>query len=65
MPREKEAYRDNLERLCEAFPDKEALTYIEIARFLGKSPTTIRRAFRDIYKQGIGITKATLARKLS
>lgn len=35
MPREKEAYRKNLERLCERFPEKELLNATDDVKFLG------------------------------
>lgn len=35
MPREKEAYRDNLERLMERFPGKEVLSFKEVSQFTG------------------------------
>lgn len=41
--REKECYRDNLERLDRRFPDKECLKQKECAEFLGCSPRTIKR----------------------
>lgn len=34
MPREKELYRDNLERLRELYPDKEVLTMGETCKLL-------------------------------
>lgn len=63
MPREKEAYRDNLERIIEAFPGKEVLLVSEVARWLGKDPRTVKKLFP--FKDGFGITIATLARCLS
>ena len=60
---EKPAYRDNLERLDAAFPDKENLTIADVARWLGKGPRLVKKVY-DIQPH-IGISKATLARKLS
>lgn len=62
MPLEKPSYRDNLERVLEAFPSPhgEMLTVQEVARFLGKDPRTIKRIFPNI--KPFGISKASLAR---
>ena len=62
MPREKEAYRDNLERLCEKFPDKELLNVSEVVKFLGVSRRYVEKAYPF---KGNKISKATLARILS
>lgn len=43
--REKECYRDNLERLDSRFPNKELLSQKECAEFLGCSPRTIKRNY--------------------
>ena len=63
MPREKPAFRDNLDRLDEAFPDRELLSVTEVARYLGKSSQTVAKRFP--FRRGLGISKATLARELS
>lgn len=63
MPREKEAYRDNLERIIEAFPDQEMIKAAELARWLRMDVRTVYKKFP--VKKGVGISKATLARKLS
>ncbi len=63
MPREKEAYRDNLERIKAMYPDKEFLRVSEVMRFLGmkKYNSVLKRfPFKDNY-----ISVATLARELS
>ena len=65
MPLEKPAYRDNLERLNEAFPDRECLKLKEVARFLGRDEKTVKRHLGSLFKKGIGVTKASLARELS
>ena len=62
MPREKEAYRDNLERLCEKFPDKELLNVTDVMSFLGVSRRYVTKAYP--FKDN-KISKATLARELS
>jgi hypothetical protein len=61
-PREKEAYRDNLERLDDQFPDKEFLTRTEVAQFAGINYRTAGKLFPF---KGKYISKATLARCLS
>lgn len=63
MPREKPAYRDNLERIIERFPGKEVLTIKEVSEFTGKNPRTVSKYFP--IKKGLGISIATLARELS
>ena len=35
MPREKESYRDNLERLMDRFPGKEILSLTEVSQYTG------------------------------
>ncbi len=64
MPREKDLYRDNLERLDKAFPDREVLSYIDISRYTGMSKSTVQRRFRRLRKLG-GISKCTVARELA
>ena len=62
MSNEKAAYRLNLERLIEVFPDKELLTQKDVAKFTGMNPKTVVKhfPFRDNR-----ISKATLASLLS
>lgn len=62
MPLEKEGYRDQLERLTEAFPGKEVLTAKEVAQFLGRDVRTVRENFS--FKKAIGISIVQLAREL-
>lgn len=62
MPMEREAYRDNLERIKDCFPTKELLNVSEVARFLGVDRGTVTRRFS--FKTGY-ISVATLARELS
>jgi hypothetical protein len=62
MSREKEAYRNNLERLCEAFPNKEMLTQKDVAKFTGLDYRTVKRIFP--FRESF-ISKATLARCMS
>lgn len=64
MPREKELYRENLDRLDKAFPNKEVLSQIDVAIYTGKSLPTINR--RKWYDPKIGgISKTKLASLLS
>lgn len=63
MPREKEAYRDNLERICERYPGKELLSKTETAKFLGVTRVTVEKyvKFLDCGK----VSVASLARQIS
>ena len=63
MAREKEAFRDNLQRLKEAFPNKEILNASEVARWAGMSRETVIKHYGIEKNKGISV--ATLARKLS
>ena len=62
MPREKECFRDYLERLDQKFPDKEVLTQKECADFIGRDARTVKKYY-GIDKRGI--SKVKLARLLS
>ena len=62
MPKEKECFRDNLERLDEKFPNKEILTQKDCAEFLGKNKKTIKTRYGI---DASGISKVKLARLLS
>ena len=63
MPKEKESYRDNLERLDKAFPDTEMLTATEVSGFLGLHRQTVVKWFSfNVHKR---ISKCTLAREMS
>ena len=63
MPREKEGYKNNMERLNERF-NHELLTVAEVAEFTGASKNTVRRwfQFHPVTKR---ISKADLARQIS
>ena len=61
--REKEAYRDNLERIISAFPGKEMLKIIEVQRFLGISRNAVTKLFT--FNACNMISVATLAREMS
>lgn len=62
MPREKEGYRDHLEMLADAFPDKKLLNAAEVARWAGRDVRMIRRLY---FGDKVLLTHAELARKLS
>lgn len=62
MPREKELYREYVERLDERFPDKEILTQRDCVDFLGLNVKTVKSRY-NITKDGI--SKLKLARLLS
>ena len=63
MPREKDGYRDNLERINIIVPDRECLKKADIKRITGWSYDTIVKRLK-LNKWG-EITKADLARQLS
>lgn len=64
MPREKPLFRANLDRLDARFPNKEVLSFEEIADFFGFSKRSAQRKFK--YNRIIGgIAKTTIARALS
>jgi len=59
--REKADFRDNLERLDRNFPDKELLTRVECAKYLGVSEKTVKRR----YGVGRDVTKVAFAKAIS
>lgn len=61
MPREKEGYRDNLERLNEFFPQTELLSIQDLIKFTGRDRSTVKKyfPFKDNY-----ISKCEAARAL-
>ena len=61
MPIEKDCYRDNLERIVAAFPNKELLRVFEVAKFLGLERHTVSKYFT--FKNGY-ISVSTLAREM-
>lgn len=70
MAREKESYRDNLERLDKMFPGKEMLSSVDVAMFTGMARTTVLKlySFRNVKNKRNTthrISKAVLARELS
>ncbi len=64
MPREKEAYLDNLAAIREAYPERNNLTAKEVSRYLHKTPNTVRRQIPG-FKIGVGYSVYTFARDLS
>lgn len=62
MPLEKPSYRDNLERIILAFPNRELLTKKDVASFCGVNVKTVCKLFP--FKNNF-ISIATLARLLS
>lgn len=59
MAREKPLFRDNLDRLDDAFPDKEVLQYRDIAKYLGK----VALLLSDTFKKTITRNSAESARQ--
>ena len=51
MPREKPAFRETLDRLDAAFPGRETIMQKELAEYLGISPNTVRKYFKDCYNE--------------
>ena len=65
MAREKEGFREQLERLDAAFPDHETLKYKEISIFFGYSQATAKRRWKPFYKaNGGGVPKVMIAHEL-
>lgn len=63
MAREKEGFRDNLERINRAVPERECLTKSDVKRITGWCyATVVKRLKFNRYGE---ITKADLARQLS
>lgn len=62
MAREREAFRDNLERLNERF-DHELLTVADVVKFTGASRSSVCRWFR-FHPVTHRISKADLARQI-
>lgn len=45
MPREKEGFRDNLERLNDFFPNMELLSIQDLIKFTGRDRATVKKYF--------------------
>jgi len=65
MAREKENYRDNLQRLDERFPDKELLNVKEAAVWLGVDPRTVPKLLGSKVLPGSKVSKVALAKAIS
>lgn len=65
MPKELPGYRDQLESIIAAFPDKECLNVLEVSSYTGISRKTAARIFPFV-GTGLGryITRTSLARTL-
>lgn len=65
MPREPEGYRDQLESLIRAFPDRECLRICDVASYCGITPKTAAKRYPFIgHGPGRYITRSRLARLL-
>lgn len=65
MAREKEGFREQLDRLEAAFPKREIIKRAELAQFLGVSVSTVQRRFKPEYNKRVnGYTKYMIARAL-
>ena len=62
MSREKELFKDNLERLDAAFPNKELLTQKDVSKYTGIGEWTVPKHFSFRKHR---ISKTVLARELS
>lgn len=63
MAREKEGFRDNLERIDSRFPEKESLNYDDLCTLFGFSRSTAIRRWKSFYNKNIGgVPKTTVAR---
>lgn len=60
MPREKEDFRANLERLNELYPDHEMLTIVETMKVMGYSSKNTVKKYVPFTNSRV--SKATLAR---
>lgn len=65
MSREKEGFRETLDRLDNRFPGKEIIKRAELSEFLGVSQDTVIRHFSAEYnKRAGGYPKVRIARAL-
>ena len=63
MAREKEGFRDNLERLDKAFPGKELLNRKDVAVYTGVSTRTVQKYLTPVC--GTMYAKVTIAKWLA
>lgn len=65
MPREKDGFRDQLESIIKAFPDKECLTVTDVAQYTGWTRNTVAKRLPFVGEgKGKSITRTILARCL-
>lgn len=65
MPREREEFRDQLESIISAYPNKECLSIRDVARYCGITEKTASKRFPFVgHGQGKHITRTILARRL-
>ena len=64
MPREREDFRLNLERLNELYPDKEMLTIHDVMRVMGFSRDVTVKKYVPLTRSK-QVSKVTLARIMS
>ena len=62
MAREKESFRDNLERINNAYPDKEILSKSDVVRYTGLNWRTVEKLYT--FKKNY-ISKVKLASEMS
>jgi len=65
MPRELPGYREQLESIIDAFPDRECLNVLQVSSYTGIGRKTAARIFPFV-GEGLGryITRTSLARAL-
>ncbi|MBQ1240093.1 MAG: hypothetical protein IIX71_08885 [Ruminococcus sp.] len=65
MAREKDGFREQLERLDEKFPEQETLKYNDIGQLLGYSQSTAKRKWKPFYNPKCGgVSKVRIAQEL-
>lgn len=65
MAREKEGFREQLDRLDAAFPGREILSYKEISTLFGYAEVTAKRHWKQFYNHRCrGVPKTIIAREL-
>ena len=62
MSREREGYRDQLERICTVYPDREMLTLNEVAKFCNVCTRTAKSWFS--FNRSNMISVVTLAKEM-
>lgn len=65
VPREKDGFRDQLESIIKAFPDRECLTVSDVARYTGFTRNTVVKKFPFVeLGDSKSITRTMLAKSL-